>query len=220
VLFDILSDRDGKRVAWSKGKDRKEKGWGREQSWCVGGTVIGYIAAEAGWKEFLPGMFKVLASGQCKPGWGPRYGTVRVIGGLGNGNKEAAEVIRTVLEHKFRKEHGDTLIPAAIAAGQIGDPSAIPALRVHLTSDYWPLKQTVALSLGILGDKSIVLRMREWLTVPFDENYRGYAAEALGYLGDRDSAPYLKAALAVEPFPWVRHKIEEALAKIKVENRL
>ena len=220
VLLNILGDRDGKRVVWNKGKDREDKGWGRERSWCVGGTVIGYIAAEAGWKEFLPGLLKVLASDQCKPGWGPRYGTVRVIGRLGKGNKAAAEAIRMVLEHKFYKEHGDTLIPAALAAGQIGDPSAVPALRLHITSDYWPLKQSAALSLGILGDNSIVPRMREWLTVPFDENFRGYAAEALGCLGDRDSIPALETALEVEPFPWVCRKIETALEKIKGQNRL
>jgi len=220
VLLDILNDREGERVVWSKGKDRADKGWGREQSWCVGGTVIGYIAAEAGWPEFLPGMFKVLASGQCKPGWGPRYGTVRVIGRLGQGNKDAAQIICKVLEQKFRKEHGDTLIPAAVAAGQIGDPLAIPALRPYIASDYWPLKQEAALALGILGDKSIIPRMREWLRVSFDENFRGYAAEALGCLGDRSSISALEIALEVEPFPWVQRKIETALDKIKGQNRL
>ncbi len=218
VLLEILGDREGKWVAWSKGKDRQDKGWGRELSWCAGGTVIGYIAAEAGWQEFFPGLLKVLASDQCSPGWGPRYGTVRVIGRLGRGNKKAAETIRMVLEHKFRREHGDTLIAAALAAGQIGDPSLVPALRPYIASDYWPLKQSAALSLGILGDRSIIPRMREWLTVPFDENFRGYAAEALGCLGDRNSVPYLKDALEVEPFPWVRQKIEGALEKIKVKD--
>ena len=215
VLLDILSDREGRRVSWSKGKDREEKGWGREQSWCVAGTVIGYIAAEAGWNEFLPGLLGILESGQCLPGWGPRYGTIRVVGRLGAGDERAAEAILCILEHRFRREHGDTLVAAALAAGQIGDPRAIPALRGHLAAEYWPLKHNAALSLGTLGDRTIVPRMREWLTVPFDENFRGYAAEALGFLEDRESAACLEAALDVEPFPWVRRKIEEALNRIK-----
>ena len=28
-----------KRVVWSTGKDRKNEGWGRPRSWCVGGTI-------------------------------------------------------------------------------------------------------------------------------------------------------------------------------------
>jgi hypothetical protein len=216
VLLDILSDRDGHRVSWSKGKDKQDVGWGREQSWCAGGTVIGYIAAEAGWMEFLPGLLRVLASKQCSPGWGSRYGTVRVIGRLGKGDKNAAEAIRAVLEHRLRKEHGDTLIVAALAAGQIGDPLAIPALRLYIADDYWPLKHNAALSLSILGDRSIIPRMREWLMVAFDENFRGYAAEALGNLKDRGSTAFLQAALKKEPFPWVRRKLEEALAAIKI----
>lgn len=219
VLHDILGDREGKQVVWSKGKDRKDEGWGRERSWCAGGTVIGYIAAEASWREFLPGLLEVLASEQCLPGWGPRYGTVRVIGRLGAGNREAAEVVRDVLEHKFRKEHGDTLIPAALSAGQIGDPMAVSALRTCLAGSYWPLKHNAALSLSMLGDRSIIPRMREWLKAPFDENFRGYAAEALGNLADPGSRTSLEAALEaaleVEPLPWVRRKMEEALNKIK-----
>jgi len=211
VLLDVLNDQEGKRVRWSKGKDKKDEGWGRAQSWCVAGTIIGYCAAEAGWKEFLPGLLKVLAHEQCSPYWGPRYGTVRVIGRLGKGDRAAADMIEKVLTHKLRKEHGDTLVPAALAAGRIGDPALIPALRKHLDSSYWPLKHNAALALSMLGDRSIAPRMRDWLTVKWDENFRGYAAEALGNLKDADSLDALEAALTVEPFPWVREKMERAI---------
>ncbi len=214
VLLDILDDRDGLRVVWSKGKDREDVGWGREQSWCVGGTVIGYIAAEAHWPEFLPGMLKLLQSDQCKPGWGPRYGTVRVIGRLGKGSSEAREAIRNVLEHKYGKEHGDTLVCAALAAGLLQDEGSIPALRKCLESGYWPLKHHAALSLAMLGDAGIVPRMLEWLTAPFDENFRGYAAEALGHLKAENTLSALEAALAVEPLPWVREKMNWAIDEI------
>ena len=214
VLLDILGDREGRRVTWSKGKDKKDLGWGRELSWCEGGTVIGYIAAEAGWGEFLPGLLRVLASDQCKSGWGPRYGTVRVIGRLGKGRPGAAEAIRGVLEQKRGKEHGDTLIVAALAAGVLGDKGSIAALRRHLDGEYWPLKHNAALSLGMLGDVSIVPRMLDWLEAPFDENFRAYAAEALGHLRAGEALPKLEKALEREPVPWVRRKIEEALGKM------
>jgi hypothetical protein len=217
VLLNILNDQEGKRVAWSTGKDKKDEGWGRAQSWCVGVTIIGYIAAEAGWKEFLPGLLEALAHEQCSPYWGPRYGVARVIGKLGKGEKAAAEMIEKILTHKLRKEHGDTLAPAALAAGRIGDRALIPALRKHLDSSYWPLKHNAALSLSILGDRRIAPRMREWLTVKWDENFRGYAAEALGNLRDRESLSALRAALEVEPFPWVRRKMELAIQAITAQ---
>ncbi len=215
VLLNILNDRSGNRVLWSKGKDKKDIGWGREQSWCVGGTVIGYIAAEAGWKEFIPGLLKVLESDQCKPKWGPRYGIVRVIGRLGSGSTDAKNAVRKVLENGYGKEAGDTLIPAALAAGNLGDTLAVPSLRKYLDRDYWPLKHNAALSLSKLGDTSIIPRMQQWLTVPFDENFRGYGAEALGNLADQSSINNLETALSIEPLPWVRVKIETALEKIR-----
>jgi hypothetical protein len=215
VLLDILNDREGRRVVWSKGKDSKDIGWGRELSWCEGGTVIGYIAAEAQWPEFLPDLLRVLSSDQCKSGWGPRYGTVRVIGQLGQGNREAADAIRNILEEKHGKEHGDTLVAAALAAGQLADKAAIPSLRRHLGGEYWPLKHNAALALGNLGDTSVVPRMLIWLKAPFDDNFRGYAAEVLGDLQDDATATHLKNALAVEPVPWVRQKIEESLKRIQ-----
>lgn len=215
VLLDIFNDRDGQRVNWSKGKDKDDVGWGRERSWTEGGTVIGYIAAEAGWTEFLPGLLKILSSDQCKPEWGSRYGTVRVIGRLGKGDQKAAGAIRDVLEQKHGKEHGDTLVEAALAAGLLGDRASMPALRRYLDGEYWPLKHNAAISLGKLGDKSITPRMLDWLRVPFDENFRGYAAEAIGDLHANDAAPQLREALNAEPLFWVRQKIVEALAKLQ-----
>ena len=216
VLLDILTDRTGSRVIWGKGKDKKDIGWGRELSWTTGGTVIGYIAAEAGWEEFVPGLLKILESGQCKSRWGPRYGTIRVIGRLGAGRKDATKAVRMVLENGYYKEAGDTLISAALAAGNLGDTLAIPALRKLLDRDYWPLKHNAALSLSRLGDTSIIPRMQQWLTTPFDENFRGYAADALGNLADTSSIDHLEKALSIEPFPWVRAKIQRALEKILI----
>jgi len=220
ILLEILNDREGRRVKWDRRKDTKDEGWGRLGSWCIGGTIIGYIAADAGWREFLPGLLRVLACKECTHYWGPRYGTVRVIGLLGKGDRDAALTIKKVLTHAMRKESGDTLIPAALAAGQIGDPLCIPALRKYAAGGYWPLKHNAALSLSLLGDRSIIPRMREWLTVKFDENYRGYAAEALGNLRAQEAVPDLRKALKIEPFLWVREKIKNALTVMKKTERV
>ena len=66
----------------------------------------------------------------------------------------------------------------------------------------------------MLGDVSIVPRMLDWLEAPFDENFRAYAAEALGHLRAGEALPKLEKALEREPVPWVRRKIEEALGKM------
>ena len=210
LLLDILNNMD--TLKWPPFKGKRDPAG--THHWVETGAVIGYMACESGWKEFLPGLAKLLENPWASAKWGPRYGIVRSIGRLGKDDKCASTVMEKVLTNKLYKEHGDTLIVAALAAGRIGDPALIPALRKYVSQDYWPLKHNAALSLGILGDESIVPRMHEWLAVKWDENYRAYAAEALGSLKDKGSATALKAALAVEPFPWVRAKIEEALQKI------
>jgi HEAT repeat protein len=207
VLLDVLGDKDLTRVRWNE----KHKYVGH-QAWRESAAVIGAIAAEAGWTEFLPGLLKALPG--SKPGWGARYGLIRAVGRLGAGSRAAAEAIRDVLAASREKEHGDAKAVAAAVAGGIGDPLLIPALRKNLKSSYEPLKHGAALSLGRLGDRSIAPKMRKWLGVTRDENYRGVAAEALGHLRDHDSVPALRAALAVETFPWIRAKIREALENI------
>ena len=87
-------------------------------------------------------------------------------------------------------------------------------LRKCLQRSYEPTRHHAALSLGSLGDEDSAPKLRAWLAVADDENYRGVAAEALGDLRDAGSVPALQAALEVEPFPWVREKLAEALRKI------
>jgi HEAT repeat protein len=176
------------------------------------------MAAEAEWKEFLPLMVTALKHPAATPHWGPRYGLLRVIGRLGHGDKAAAEAIQNVLNDRYMDEHGDAKAVAALAAGRIGDPALIPVLRRYVDSSYAPLKHHAALSLSVLGDPELAPTMREWLRLVGDENYRGVAAEALGNLRDRDSVGTLTAAAAVEPFPWVREKINESLERITEGN--
>jgi HEAT repeat protein len=140
-----------------------------------------------------------------------------VIGRLGHGDKAAAQAVGDVLTSKLRKEHGDARAVAALAAGRIGDPALVPVLRRCLGSSYDVTRLNAALSLGMLGDKESAPKIRDWLSIVGDENYRGVAAEALGHLKDKDSGPALEAALAAEPFPWVRTEIEGALTRIRAQ---
>ena len=136
---------------------------------------------------------------------------IRAIGRLGRDDQDAAQAIRGILADRSEKEDDDVRSIAALAAGQIRDPSLIPALRPHLDSPYEPLRQNAALSLGLLGDRRVAVTVRPWLSMTSDENDRGVAAEVLGNLHDQESLAALRAALAVEPFPWVRAKMEDAI---------
>ncbi len=72
---------------------------------------------------------------------------------------------------------------AALAAGRIADPSALPAL-VDLMNDSDPeLRQMAAFGLGLLGDKQAAPRLVASLK-DGDAVVRARSAEALGRLGD------------------------------------
>jgi len=181
----------------------------------AGHAVVGYLAAEAGWTELLPPMVRALRHPASLPGWGPQYGLIRVIGRLGHGDRAAAEVIGDVLADRLAHGDVDGRAVAALAAGEIGDPALVPLLHKCLKSSYTPAQHHAALALARLGDRQLAVKVRPWLAIAGDENYRGVAAEALGNLRDRDSLPALQAALDSEPFAWVRQKLEEAIASIR-----
>ncbi len=202
VLLDILSDE--KRSAWKH--DPKNPAV-RGGHWTGGAAVIGYMAVESGWKEFVPGLARALQSPHC---WsGARVGLLRTLGRLGDAR--AAEAVRANLTHK----NLDVVQVAALAAGRVGDRKAIPRLKKLLSCGYQPTELRAARALGMLGEGSIAPRLRKWLSRRGDEDYRAVAAEALGALGDRKSKAALEAALAAEPFPWVREELRRALKKVR-----
>lgn len=76
---------------------------------------------------------------------------------------------------------------AALAAGRIADPAALPAL-VDLMNDSDPeLRQMAAFGLGLLGDKQALPRLVASLK-DSDAVVRARSAEALGRLGDARAA--------------------------------
>lgn len=208
VLFGLIEKKQ--HATWDTRKDKTG-----QAPWIAAHAVVGYLAAEAGWTEFLPVMLRALKDPTAWPGWGPRYGLIRVIGRLGRGDRAAARAIDDVLTSRLIREHGDARATAALAAGLIGLPAPVAALRKCLTSSYEPTKHHAALSLGRLGDTASAGKLRAWLAARGDENTRAAAAEALGLLKDRPSLPALREALRVEPFGWVREKIAEAIRRIE-----
>jgi cyclophilin family peptidyl-prolyl cis-trans isomerase len=87
---------------------------------------------------------------------------------------------------------------AAVAAGRIGDASAVPQL-VELVNDADPeIRQMAAFALGLIGDRSAGDRLVAALK-DADPAVRGRAAEALSRLGDaaraKDVAAMVQAAL-------------------------
>ena len=96
---------------------------------------------------------------------------------------------------------------AAIAAGRVGLPEAVPALVRLLQSDTdAEVRQMAAFGLGLIGDQSAVEPLRAAVADPLPL-VAGRAAEALGLLNDADSAPaigkmvatHVAAAAAVAP---------------------
>ncbi len=174
---------------------------------CSVAATVGYMAAEAGWKEFTPHLVKALESPHCHDD--ARRGLLRALGQLGDPRAAAA------IRKNLRGHHLDTVQLAALAAGQVGNRKAIPRLRELLGNDYGPARYNSALALALLGDAKSAPTLRGWLTRTDDENYRGIGARVLGQLGDQDSIPALEKALAVEPVAWVREAISAALVRLR-----
>ena len=88
---------------------------------------------------------------------------------------------------------------AALAAGRIGDPAAVPAL-VPLLQDPEPeVRQMTAFALGLIGDALAVDPLLAALKDP-EPVVRGRAAEALGQIGEARAAPAI-AQMVVAALP-------------------
>jgi cyclophilin family peptidyl-prolyl cis-trans isomerase len=88
---------------------------------------------------------------------------------------------------------------AALAAGRIGERSALPALLELLGDREVELRRMAAFALGLLADRGATDRLLAALADP-DAGVRGRAAEALGRVGDPRAAEAV-ARLAVETLP-------------------
>ncbi len=215
---------DVKNSPWRGGDDMKYAGG----AWMSGACIIGQMAAESGWKEFVPVLARALGSEYCKSSRS-RMSILRSMSVLVKqpGDKEAIAAVRKCLT----LEEAYMLPQAALVAGKLGDKGSIPRLRELLDHPFMVVRRRAAIALGMLGDTESAPKLRESIfrirkrevldhikygtQLWFDENMRAAAAEGLGLMKDKGSLPHLEKALAGEPVPWVRKKIEKAIAILK-----
>ena len=88
---------------------------------------------------------------------------------------------------------------AALAAGRIGDASAVPALIPLLQDSELEVRQMAAFALGLIGEPLAVDPLLAALKDP-EPVVRGRAAEALGQIGDARAAPAI-AQMVVGALP-------------------
>ena len=77
---------------------------------------------------------------------------------------------------------------AALAAGRVGLPEAIPYLAERLTDEEPEVRQMAAFALGLIGDAGARGALLQALGAA-DPAVQGRAAEALGLIGDKADAP-------------------------------
>jgi HEAT repeat protein len=197
-----------------------------EGAWMSGVCIIGQMAAQAGWKEFVPALVKALESKHC--GDRNRMSILRSLISLA---EPGDAVVVAAVRKSLAMEYAYMLTEAAELAGKIKDKGSIPRLRELLDHPFLVVRRRAAVALGRLGDTASAPKLRKSLfgirkpevldhtkwgtTILFDENMRAAAARGLGEMGDGGSRPALEKALQGEPVPWVRLEIEAALHKIK-----
>ncbi len=77
---------------------------------------------------------------------------------------------------------------AALAAGRIGDPGALPTLIQRMNDAEPEVRQMAAFAMGLFGDKQAAERLLASLADP-EPVVKARAAEALGRVGDPRAAP-------------------------------
>ncbi|KPJ69811.1 hypothetical protein AMJ44_02225 [candidate division WOR-1 bacterium DG_54_3] len=136
-----------------------------------------------------------------------RWAFVKALGKLSNSSH--GTILRNIITDE--SADGDERALAARAVGEAGDKTALSDVLNLLSShDYMPQGWYCIQSIGKLGAPNnaptLYLYLAHW-----EENYRGYAAEALGLLGNSDAIPHLENLIAIEPFAWVREAAQKSI---------
>lgn len=92
-------------------------------------------------------------------------------------------------------QHEDAAVRrrAALAAGRIGDPLAVPRLMQRLKDPEAEVRRAAAFALGLMGDAEGAPALLAALDDP-DAATRGRASEALGRIGQMSAGPAIAAA--------------------------
>lgn len=136
-----------------------------------------------------PGRVEELRSHLKSDSWRVREAALAMLGGLRA--REAGPAILPLLNDEFTEVRA----AAALAAGELGLPEAVPALRKLLDAERPPEAAVVAI--GLLGAKEAIPALRT-LVKGEDRSLRIAAVEALGRLGCVDAVAEIMA-LRCEP---------------------
>jgi len=205
VLLDIASHPEN--VTWKAYKTWKGKEITEHDRWASCALMIGTMAKEAGWTEFVPVVARVAESPKANDAH--RWSAMRLLAEFGD------ERARAAVKNCLGSRDLNVRAYAALAAGRTGDPSLIPRLRECLRHRYVVLRFRAAIALGQLGDRESAPAFRRMLGYVPDENVRAAAARALGDLGDRGHAAALAAGRDAEPVHWVRDEMTRSLRKLR-----
>ncbi len=116
-------------------------------------------------------------------------GYVAVALGLMNAREAIVKINRIVDESKYRPE---ILKQAAIALGLLGDQDLVPKLTKLLTeSSSRAAQASLTSALGFIGDERAIEALVALLkNADVSERARGFAAAALGIVGDKELLPW------------------------------
>ena len=98
-----------------------------------------------------------------------------------------SDLLRLIADQEAR-----TRRRAALAAGRVGLPEAIPALQQALGDSEVEVRQMAAFALGLIGDPAARPALLTALK-DSDPTVQGRSAEALGTIGDKTDAPAIAA---------------------------
>ena len=205
VLLDVAGHPE--TVAWKAYKTWKGRQITEHDRWAACALMIGTMAKEAGWKEFVPVVARVAESPKATAA--QQWSAMRLLADFGD-DRAAAAVRKCLVSRDL-----NVRAYAALAAGRTGDRSLIPRLRRCLRHRYVVLRFRAAIALGRLGDRESAPELRRMLAYVPDENVRAAAARALGEMGDKASAEALRSAFDAEPVRWVREVMAKSLARLR-----
>jgi HEAT repeat protein len=157
--------------------------------------------------EDVDGLIEALKASQVKRSAGLRAQVVRSLGKL-----QAVDAVQRLSELLRSDPSKDVRIAAAIALGEVNDPSALPALRDVLGKDSDAVQLWAIRSIGQLRDRLSVTVLIGMLQSP-DWGRRSYAAGALGEIGDHAATEGLIAKLD-DPNSTVRMSVVAALEEL------
>ncbi len=146
----------------------------------------------------------LLAAGACAPAAAPQVTATTPITAF---DQKMRWILQLEDERQLRGGGGDLLVlmqdgearvrrRAALAAGRVHLPEAVPALVTLLENDRdVEVRQMAAFAMGLIGDGSAATALTTALA-DTDPTLQGRAAEALGLIGHRPAAPAIGAVVA------------------------